>query len=534
MKRDERFIGIVEKYLARQDKRAIWLAQRLHIAPSTVTRWLNGETKPRDSQHFRDMIDILDIREKADKEYMLALARYSSPQIDIVPLPSSGTSDDGDPPITTSNIEFVSHWERILNQLQNVRVRIRQEGRWELKTAFLLRTGVAQITPQRILMVLWPLGCWWLTYRLISPILSWPHIPIQLEASVTFCTATLLIPLLVALYLTFDATVYSAKPRVHNHKIFLLQFTGALVGFTTVCLCILAANVLLSYFSISPVPEGKGWGLLLAPLSASYVIARMVPLMRQQRGTQGDGDQEIETQERYETQLCGVDWMIMISFLFVGPLIALFIVHEQEMLRERLFGTIFFTVFIGWMLWEVKQKKPNSIPDWVVILVWGSIVPGAVLFMPLMIPSTLTLHNVHLGDLLLFSGHIIGQCLLTATLYVKGQAQTLWPVLVFFLILELLTVLVFLYNILWGLYFMVALGLLFLTILLLSQKGLRKYLWIHKSYWVMQLVFMASLTAWISFLGWVSILFFMVATAVLVGWAARLQPPLSSEFKSST
>ena len=71
---------IVNKHLALHDKSLRWLAGRLCVAPSTVSSWANEETFLNNGDHLIRMIDILYIREKAERDFLLAAARYSLPQ----------------------------------------------------------------------------------------------------------------------------------------------------------------------------------------------------------------------------------------------------------------------------------------------------------------------------------------------------------------------------------------------------------------------------------------------------------------------
>jgi len=66
------FSKLVENYLAKNDRTLSWLARRLHVSPSTVTRWLNYETRPGNVKIVIRIADILNI----DKDQLLIAAGY--------------------------------------------------------------------------------------------------------------------------------------------------------------------------------------------------------------------------------------------------------------------------------------------------------------------------------------------------------------------------------------------------------------------------------------------------------------------------
>jgi hypothetical protein len=119
----------------------------------------------------------------------------------------------------------------------------------------------------------------------------------------------------------------------------------------------------------------------------------------------------------------------------------------------------------------------------------------------------------------IFTGHLVGQGVLLAVLYVKGKTRLVWPVLLWLFSIELLALTVLAYHPAWGLLCLAGLGAAMLTLWFAGERYLVPYLWIHPSFWAMQGVFMASLCAWVTVLGWPSVLFFLVAASILIGWA---------------
>ncbi|MCB0139233.1 MAG: SUMF1/EgtB/PvdO family nonheme iron enzyme [Caldilineaceae bacterium] len=67
MDRQLDFGDLLDKYLADLDRSGNWLAQRLGVSVTTVTRWRNGATRPKDQETVLRIADVLNIsgRERA-------------------------------------------------------------------------------------------------------------------------------------------------------------------------------------------------------------------------------------------------------------------------------------------------------------------------------------------------------------------------------------------------------------------------------------------------------------------------------------
>ncbi len=90
------FGELLQSYLYRQDRNMRWLAARLRVSPSTVTRWCNGETRPRDPETVLRIAEELGIRDAEERNRLLAAAGYAA-SIDPVPVPGSGVPETPDP-----------------------------------------------------------------------------------------------------------------------------------------------------------------------------------------------------------------------------------------------------------------------------------------------------------------------------------------------------------------------------------------------------------------------------------------------------
>ena len=60
------FAGLVDEALARMDRSPSWLAQRLGVNPSTISRWLNHGGRPRDAETVVRVADILGLASHRD------------------------------------------------------------------------------------------------------------------------------------------------------------------------------------------------------------------------------------------------------------------------------------------------------------------------------------------------------------------------------------------------------------------------------------------------------------------------------------
>ncbi len=72
------FAELLNRYLQRQDRTMSWLAQRLGVYPSTVSRWLEGVTRPDSPETVIRIADCLGVSDGADRAELLAAAGYAA------------------------------------------------------------------------------------------------------------------------------------------------------------------------------------------------------------------------------------------------------------------------------------------------------------------------------------------------------------------------------------------------------------------------------------------------------------------------
>ncbi|MGB5048649.1 MAG: AAA family ATPase, partial [Caldilineaceae bacterium] len=93
------FAHLLNQELQRQDRSSSWLAQRLHVSPSTVARWLNHGTRPGAPEVVARVADILGVT--AQKQALLAAAGFGyRPAAQDVP----GADSIADRPGTPANL----------------------------------------------------------------------------------------------------------------------------------------------------------------------------------------------------------------------------------------------------------------------------------------------------------------------------------------------------------------------------------------------------------------------------------------------
>lgn len=71
------FASLLNHYLQRADQRsAAWLARKLQLHPSTVAKWLNGDSRPRRPEVVIQLADILQVYDAAERQKLLQAAGY--------------------------------------------------------------------------------------------------------------------------------------------------------------------------------------------------------------------------------------------------------------------------------------------------------------------------------------------------------------------------------------------------------------------------------------------------------------------------
>lgn len=501
---DTQLGDILAKYLARRDQSPTWLSRQLRVAPSTVLRWLDGETRPRDAATLTGIVHALHIDDKADKESLWKAAGYLHVE------QPAGTAEAAEA-ATAATVAAPELPDANSEAAPAQQVRLPDEpGSGDEKLLALLRAATGRVTPPGLLRFILALGTAWLACNLVIPLLLWPaNGAAHRTASTTFGLATLLIPLLVAISVKPHAQVRAAVAAQPGRAagLLLLQMAGALVCFYIATALALAAGMAVVAVRAAPLPTALAALLVLCALLFSYWGSRIIPLSRVRLDA--------------ALNLLPVDRWVLFAFLLAGPFSAVFLHFNRHMLLDQGFLVILLAVLVGWLLWETRPYAWHPLLlNLALVLFWGVALPCIVLFVPLLVGGGLAAGAVDVAVIAMFAGHVIGQATLLAVLYVRGQARLPWPGPLGIILLELVALTVFAYRPAWGLYCLAGLAVILLAVWWLGRGRLHATLWMHPSFWLMQALFVASLAAWIAGLGWPGVVLFLGVASALIAWAA--------------
>ncbi|MEZ4660171.1 MAG: helix-turn-helix transcriptional regulator [Caldilineaceae bacterium] len=99
MRNKKEFADIVGQYLAQQERSQAWLAQRLGVERSTVTRWLNHGNLPNSPETVILIADILGIQDAEERAALLDSAGY------VVHSNNQGDQPVADDTVISSKVE---------------------------------------------------------------------------------------------------------------------------------------------------------------------------------------------------------------------------------------------------------------------------------------------------------------------------------------------------------------------------------------------------------------------------------------------
>lgn len=72
---------ILNNFLQQHNRSASWLSQQLQISPSTVNRWLNGETRPKSAALVMEIANVLKIDDLETRQKLLEASGYKPQDI---------------------------------------------------------------------------------------------------------------------------------------------------------------------------------------------------------------------------------------------------------------------------------------------------------------------------------------------------------------------------------------------------------------------------------------------------------------------
>ena len=81
------FATLLNHYLNQADGRsASWLARKLELHPSTVNKWLNGNSRPRTPEVVIRIADVLAVYNPVERQKLLHAAGYGYQMADVTPV----------------------------------------------------------------------------------------------------------------------------------------------------------------------------------------------------------------------------------------------------------------------------------------------------------------------------------------------------------------------------------------------------------------------------------------------------------------
>jgi len=344
---------------------------------------------------------------------------------------------------------------------------------WAGMVLYSLSAVTDRFNPRGWLIILLALILWVVTAWFILPILAWPINDPQLRwiASLKYGLAAILIPLLVAFVAEPDLYPNFRPKTIKQHlRLWLLKFTGALVGFYVFSMLTLVLVMGWYYFYRPPLSLEIGAILALIPLFFSYISARRIPA------------------DRYKMfgeplRLHNADPFFMAVFLVVGPATALFWHYYDWFLTDRRLIFSVLIVFAGVALWEYRKQNRDAVSDPALILILGFLIPISIMpmvyfFMPRMPAFSLS----QLSADIIFWIYLLSWTSFAATLLVRNKPIVTLAGIVAVLILLSVTYAIAITDI-WlgrGFVFILALGWL-----LWGRRRFKNYLWFHGSFWIM-------------------------------------------------
>lgn len=512
------FADVLNEYLNRQDRNSAWLADRLDLSRSTVSRWTNGETRPRSSNYVIRIADVLSLYDKEDRSTLLRA--YHGVEV-IESFISDHLNDDwgekqdellAQPVGWTMNSLWnaLHSWWHAFVRWEDAPEH--QIANWEGKVLWIMGSLFDRLKTGPVLYVLSALSLWVVAAWLMTPFLRWPLdvVEVRRQASVNFAAASILFPLLIALFVRpLDYDDFLPQNRRDSFRLILLKVAGAFNGFSAFA-AVLVFPVLLWHYAVGrPLPAGLCWLMTIVPLLFSYVAARRTPSdrFRMFHGTM---------------RMHEADSLFLGVGIFLVPVLSLYVYFAYPVLQSGYFGFLVLLALIGVLLWEHRKRHPDFLKDGAAILVLGLLIPGVmqITFIVMPILNTESLLNSAPVLALLVMAYFFSETVLVATLFVRNPpVLTLRGMLVLLGIL-LIALVVLTQNLLVGRIFVLL--LLFLWTFW-GRSRFRIYHAVHPAFSVHQVGLILSVFALVrtNVNPWLNLAIFLLFTAGMVGWAYR-------------
>lgn len=344
------FDELLNVHLAAADRSMRWVARRLDVDPTTVSRWSRGETTPRDKETVSRLADVLGVHDVRERAKLMEAAgfvyRERQRGADAVTHPASPSSN-GHAMVTGGFfVQAVERWgSDVMELFRWGEAPEHARSSWASRLVYALGVVTEQITPQQWLSFLVAFALWLLANWLLAPSLGWPvgDVAARRLAFTKLAIAMLAVPLVVAGVTRAEREkAFQIAGWRARLQLWALKVTGALVGFVTF-MCITMGQALLWYYvSGSPMPAGLRALFVVVPLFISYVVARRIPADRLEMfgGT---------------PRIHDADRLFLIVFLFFGPAVAAGLYVFYDVLVDRLLGAgvvLGALIVVTW--WEIR------------------------------------------------------------------------------------------------------------------------------------------------------------------------------------
>lgn len=530
-----KFGNLLNHYLAEQERSVFWLAERLEIKPSVVSRWLDGELRPDNSELIDSIADILRIYDQSERQKMLIAAGYATNEPDSTAesvgsattvtnidnrggFYSAGDVKIGGDVITngTKNV-FLFGSQFFIDALKSWNESVfgwseadeHMLSSWEGRVLHGMSAITDRISPRGLLTFLLTLALWMLTWWLIGPMLAWPlgDESYRQIVFIKYGVATLLVPLLVTLVTPAEKQeLFELNTLKQRVTLWRVKFTGALVGFWLFSVIIIIITLIAYYFNLLFVTPIRVF-LTFVPLFFSYITARRIPVDRYKMF-----EGEFRPHE--------ADFFFLGTFLFVAPSTSIFLYYNYWFFTDKTVTPIIaLSALIAITLWEYRKRNQHSISDPIMILILGG-------FFPLLLPILVyllteglpALSQNELPALFMILMYFFSWTLLGATLLVRNNLTWTFSSLFATLAVFLLLLLPLSANLLLARALVITIVLAWT---LWGRKRFREYLFAHESYWVLQFAIGGSLYLWARTTVplWVNALGFLLLFVLLMTWA---------------
>ena len=350
-----RFGNLLNEYLRDRERSASWLAQRLRVRASTVTRWLAGETRPKTPERVLDILDALAVFSREARTGMLAAAGYA-----VAPdSPAQGATDDAppEPKEPASHRSFIQHQGESVRFMWNDAVdlidwsELPEHARsWEGRLLFGLGKLGRATGPDGFLRIILGVALWAATVAAVGPIMAWPLADpaLRLAACVKFVIGLYMLPVLVALLTRPEGHELICRDDCPRGKVLLLKLAGAATGFFAFSGVAVFVSLAVYYLTAQTPPSWFIALLCVMPLLFAFAGARRIPLDRYHmfKGT---------------IKLHPADGWTMVAALVFAPALAYWVYAYQWVLADRLLGAMLLLGALMAVAWGERRRALQAV-----------------------------------------------------------------------------------------------------------------------------------------------------------------------------